>query len=486
MHRDIKPENVLVVSDERGTTAVRLTDFGIAWMDEAETLTRITDLLGTPAYLAPEMAEQTQADAAVDLYAFGVLLYEAIVGQTPFAGDNVMAMLRRHISEVPERPDRVPEPLWALLAALLAKDPRERPTAEATAAWLRRLQTELTGRIPAQPLPTGGVDPTADTLPLPGGAHEDLPVDGTLVTSRSRTPAPAREPEPAASPWYRRPLVVGPALTALLGLIAAAALVLPSDPAPVVVAAEPVAQELTLAPVAYRDGLVVTRRWTLDPAGETLHVELGLHNGGGRPLLGRLTERLPDVFSGRLADAVFTPAPTERPRPDIVYYDLDRLQPRRYVPVAYDVPAPETGDLKSWARDFQKLRDSGTQPPAPLDRLELPVEEMSLDDSTALQLPVAGTLRTGAPASAVVLRGVTWRSSDPDVATVEAGRVVAVRKGTTTITAVAGGASEQVRVDVVGVGERSSTRPRRPPPPRRPPRSRRRRSSARARRPRPW
>ncbi|MEI8052083.1 MAG: serine/threonine-protein kinase, partial [Actinomycetes bacterium] len=85
IHRDIKPENVLI--DDAGERPVALvTDFGISGLTEGSAHTRMTSLVGTPQYMAPELINGDVASPAVDVYAAGIMLYELLAGKTPFAG----------------------------------------------------------------------------------------------------------------------------------------------------------------------------------------------------------------------------------------------------------------------------------------------------------------------------------------------------------------------------------------------------------------
>ncbi len=135
VHRDIKPDNVLL---SEGSATV--TDFGIAKAINAartdgganETLTQVGTSIGTPAYMAPEQAAgDPDTDHRADLYAFGVMAYELLAGQTPFRATTPTKLLAAHMSETPRdvlelRPD-CPEPLAALVMRCLAKDPDDRP-----------------------------------------------------------------------------------------------------------------------------------------------------------------------------------------------------------------------------------------------------------------------------------------------------------------------------------------------------------------------
>ncbi|WP_371643695.1 protein kinase [Streptomyces sp. NBC_00597] len=136
VHRDLKPANVLL--DERGgQMKPMLTDFGIARLADSPGLTRTHEFVGTPAYVAPESAEGRPQTSAVDIYGAGILLYELVTGRPPFAGGTALEVLHRHLSEDPQRPPNVPEPLWIVIERCLRKEPNERPSAENLARALR-------------------------------------------------------------------------------------------------------------------------------------------------------------------------------------------------------------------------------------------------------------------------------------------------------------------------------------------------------------
>ena len=156
VHRDIKPENVLL---SEGTAVV--TDFGIARaiadartqltgtrISAGVTLTEIGTSLGTPAYMSPEQAAGDVVNERTDVYAWGLVAFELLAGQHPFADRGTsQQLIAAQISELPSkgtlRDAGVPEPLAELLMHCLAKDPEERPPSGA--ALLASLQAITSG-----------------------------------------------------------------------------------------------------------------------------------------------------------------------------------------------------------------------------------------------------------------------------------------------------------------------------------------------------
>jgi serine/threonine-protein kinase len=129
LHRDVKPDNVMLARDG----SVILTDFGIAKIvgSQDPALTAAGSNIGTPAYMAPELATgQTVASPSADLYALGVVLYEMLTAQAPFAADTPLAVLHRVLHD-PVRPPRelsadIPEGLQNLVLKAMAFEPTER------------------------------------------------------------------------------------------------------------------------------------------------------------------------------------------------------------------------------------------------------------------------------------------------------------------------------------------------------------------------
>lgn len=128
IHRDIKPSNILL--DSTDASHIYLADFGIAKiMAEGSDITQAGCLVGTPEYMAPELADMPESVSS-DIYAVGVLLYQMLTGQLPFSGTNAIATYCKHIKEQPTPPSRLnPEISYAIEQVILHalnKDPRHR------------------------------------------------------------------------------------------------------------------------------------------------------------------------------------------------------------------------------------------------------------------------------------------------------------------------------------------------------------------------
>ncbi|MBB4690445.1 serine/threonine-protein kinase [Paractinoplanes abujensis] len=194
VHRDVKPDNILL-QENAGRLAVRLTDFGIARVLDTAGLTTPQAIVGTPHYMAPE-AIQGEAVPASDVYSAGVVLYELLTGLPPYAGEP-LAVLRGHLDEVPQRPPGLPHPVWELITWCLAKDPDRRPTAAELGAALRELSRATAG-VPALPAP----EEEREVAPT---ATPHLGVRAVSHPSVRRTPARKRPRNGPRSWMWRRP-----------------------------------------------------------------------------------------------------------------------------------------------------------------------------------------------------------------------------------------------------------------------------------------
>ena len=134
LHRDLKPHNVLF--DERG--APKLVDFGLALLAGEGRLTRTGELVGTPAYMAPEQLLGRPVDERTDVYGLGGVLYHALTGRPPFVGQVGLALLQQVVQEDPPRvrslAPETPRALEAVCAQCLHKDPAARPPSAAALA----------------------------------------------------------------------------------------------------------------------------------------------------------------------------------------------------------------------------------------------------------------------------------------------------------------------------------------------------------------
>jgi serine/threonine-protein kinase len=139
VHRDLKPDNIFLAVQEDGTKIVKVLDFGIAKLTATEgdaahsgATTGTGMLLGTPYYMAPEqMFGEKDVDHRADLWAIGIILYEALAGERPTQGENVGQILKRVTRDglVPlrERAPHLPAPVLDLVSRLLEQDRRRRP-----------------------------------------------------------------------------------------------------------------------------------------------------------------------------------------------------------------------------------------------------------------------------------------------------------------------------------------------------------------------
>jgi serine/threonine-protein kinase len=227
VHRDLKPENVLIETVDRraeGGSAenadcdvrVKLTDFGIAKILDAQGVTSTGQVLGSPAHMAPEQIEGGDVDARADVFGLGVLLYECMVGHLPFEGKNPAQVLRRVLEGSYAAADRERPAVggrWAkILSRALAKDAADRyPSADALAMALREELTQLGVTDPRAELRSFFADPKAYR-----SQHATKLV--AVLTQRGEKARKAGDPHGAAAD-FNRALAFAPQDPALLKLI---------------------------------------------------------------------------------------------------------------------------------------------------------------------------------------------------------------------------------------------------------------------------
>ncbi len=192
IHRDIKPENIQVTS----SGVVKLMDFGIA-KAENSALTRPGFTLGTPFYMAPEQVRGLPATPLVDIYAFGVLLFELVTGARPTEAESVEKIFYQILHEpldlTPLKTSGAPQMLSDLVAQCTAKDAAQRPSSFSVVCvelerLLRRLQrgpvdSTASLQIMVQPMQAGGAAAVATPAPTPARIT-------TPVTAAEQDPPP--------------------------------------------------------------------------------------------------------------------------------------------------------------------------------------------------------------------------------------------------------------------------------------------------------
>lgn len=188
------------------TCTPKLADFGVARICDTVSSSHVTGAIGTPLYMAPEILAPQAPTTAADIYSLGVVLYELACGVPPFTGAPAQ-VLAQHARRDAGRPGGVPDELWNLLAAMLAKHPEARPPAAAVAAELERLNPLLAALPACTPL----------TEP-PASAPSLQPYDWAQEAATTRSSAPTWSSAPSGPTASSAPVPAGtPAAPAAYG-----------------------------------------------------------------------------------------------------------------------------------------------------------------------------------------------------------------------------------------------------------------------------
>ena len=279
IHRDLKPENILV--ERAGGVHARLTDFGLARAVESSVLTHASQLVGTPAYVAPEVVAGREPGPAVDVYALGVTGFELLAGRRPFTANSTAALLRAHLDEVPGRPDGLSDASWEILEACLRKDPVARPTAAAVSAAWQQIASGVTPGPSVLPGPDPAAPPAATPVPSfsaapsffaapPAGSLSGPSGTGALETATAHrplvlTPAATTTHRSRARLWW----VIGAVLVLAFGGGIGLAVLGSGSGSPAgptsSASLSPVEYPLQVRAVTAGEGGTTTISWTLPP-----------------------------------------------------------------------------------------------------------------------------------------------------------------------------------------------------------------------------
>lgn len=231
IHRDIKPANIIFTADNEPVVA----DFGIArLLGDASQLTAAGQIVGSPAYMAPEQARGEAVDGRCDQYALGVVLFEMVTGRTPFQGDSPSALLLQHVNATPPPPcslnPHLPQALQPVLFRALAKQPSQRfpSVSDLAAAFSQALTGEASAAGSAVSTDAATVVEAAAAGAAPAATIK--PAGEMLATDAAKLPSPQPVEPPAAERgprWLVGLLKVASVFAPLVGQQAA-----PVDQAP--------------------------------------------------------------------------------------------------------------------------------------------------------------------------------------------------------------------------------------------------------------
>jgi len=205
VHRDVKPANIFLLPD----AAVKVADFGIAHL-ESSNLTQVGTVIGTPSYMSPEQIMGLPVDGRSDLFSAGVILYQFLTGERPFAGSTATTTMQKVLKEDPLAPStlnvQLPPALDAVVRKALAKRMEDRfQTAQEFADALDTAARAATGTAAAR-APSTQTEPT-------------LVAGSEATVANAPTPAVRKSPQPAAAPGGAAPASRSPAVA--IGVAAA-------------------------------------------------------------------------------------------------------------------------------------------------------------------------------------------------------------------------------------------------------------------------
>jgi serine/threonine protein kinase len=228
VHRDLKPSNIMLLA--RGRDLVKVVDFGLAkslTAEAANTTTNAGELLGTPAFMPPELARAEPCDGRADLYSLGCVLYLLGSGKLPFSSSSVHELIAMHSSERAPAMGGVPVELARVIERLLEKDPADRyqTAVEARDALEAALQPSgpatITQRRPrrrrrvlvataALALAIAAATAISIAIALFDRGGDEISAPAPTAVRTPPPPAPVTTPEPTPAPSIASPPVAAP------------------------------------------------------------------------------------------------------------------------------------------------------------------------------------------------------------------------------------------------------------------------------------
>jgi len=195
IHRDLKPENILLLSKGDAHDTVKLTDFGIAKILDAPTLTFHEQMFGTPGYIAPEYLDGLAPDGRADLYALGIVMYEMLVGALPYNARGQAELLFKPLEAAPvplrERGLDVPPDIESLVHSLLARQRDDRPADAFVVhdALINALRRPVTTIAEDEETVTAHLDAAALDAALRESEVTPLAIDAAIASMAARDDA---------------------------------------------------------------------------------------------------------------------------------------------------------------------------------------------------------------------------------------------------------------------------------------------------------
>lgn len=190
IHRDIKPGNIMLTRQGRTVDYVKIVDFGIAMIsEEAQRLTRMGEVWGSPIYMSPEQCMGATVDLRSDIYSLGIVMFESLTGRVPFLGRNYADTMGKQISEAPPkmaelRPDlTIPANFEKIIHKAMAKQPDDRYQT------LTQMRKDLEAALSY----------TTDKAPRVSDSHSNLKArKKTIETPQLKETTPKEEPRPVS------------------------------------------------------------------------------------------------------------------------------------------------------------------------------------------------------------------------------------------------------------------------------------------------